>query len=117
MLLVLERSPATFQQVKTALEEGVSPVRILNLIDAAVERTPTSASVISAATYGFDQIRNLVTESEREEFLALVGTVNRQGAPATALKVALFKMANRHHATALLEGTYFDDVRSMVENA
>ena len=67
MLLVLERSPATFQQVKTALEEGVSPVRILNLIDAAVERTPTSASVISAATYGFDQIRNLVTDAERED--------------------------------------------------
>lgn len=117
MLLVLERSPATFQQVKSALDEGVSPVRILNLIDAATERTPTPASVISAATFGFDQIRNLVTHAEREEFLALVGTVNRQAAPPATLKSALYRLANRHHATALLEGTYFDDVRSLVENA
>jgi Protein of unknown function (DUF1722) len=113
-LSVLERSPSLYQDIRTHLEEGARPDTILNLIDAAFDETPTAATIASAATSAFDQMRSLVSHEEREAFLDLLGHVNRHLAKPIELKAALLALAVRHHATALLEGTYFDDVRTLV---
>jgi hypothetical protein len=110
-LSVLECSPKHYQDIRTAIEEGRGVVTILNLIDAALDRAPTTATIVSAATTAFDQIRALVTVEERSEFLLLVGAVNRAATPALAIKRKIFELALKHNAGSLLEGTYFDDVR------
>jgi hypothetical protein len=114
-LSVLECCPKLYHDIRTAIEEGRGVVTILNLIDAALDRTPTTATIVSAATTAFDQIRKLVTPEERQEFLNLVGSVNRAAAPAVDVKRKVFELAVRHHAGSLLEGAYFDDVRHQVE--
>lgn len=114
-LSVLECCPKLYHDIRTALEEGREAVKILNLIDAALDRTPTTATIVSAATAAFDQIRKLVTAEERSDFLLLVGAVNRGASPAIAVKRKVYDLAMRHHAGSLLEGAYFDDVRHVVE--
>jgi hypothetical protein len=111
-LSVLERSPALYQDIRAGIEEGSRAEVILNLIDAALDETPTAATIASAATSAFDQLRTLVTSEEREVFLDLLGKINRHEARPIELKAVLLTFAVRHHATAMLEGNYFDDVRS-----
>jgi Protein of unknown function (DUF1722) len=111
-LSVLERSPARYQDIRAGIQEGSRAERIFNLIDAALDEVPTPATIVSAATSAFDQIRALVSSEEREAFLDLLGQVNRRAATPVDLKTTLLAMAVRHHATALLEATYFDDVRA-----
>jgi hypothetical protein len=109
---VLERSPALYQDIRAGIEEGSRPETILNLIDSALDEVPTPATIASAATLAFDQLRTLVTHQERETFLELLGRVNRNLATPIELKTILLALALRHHASAMLEGTYFDDVRA-----
>jgi hypothetical protein len=111
-LSVLERSPALYQDVRSAIEEGARPDTILNLIDAAMDETPTAATIVSAATSAFDLVRTLLSRDEREAFLDILNQVNQRLAKPVDLKLSLLGMAVRHHATALLEATYFDDVRT-----
>ena len=59
---VLERSPALYQDIRSAIEEGSRPGTILNLIDAALDEVPTPATIVSAATSAFDQIRTLLSQ-------------------------------------------------------
>ena len=87
------------------------------LIDTALERPPSPATIVSAATTAFDEIRALVTPEERAQFLAVVSAVNRGEARPEAAKTRLFGLALRHHADVLLEGSYFDDVRSAQQGA
>jgi hypothetical protein len=110
-LSVLERSPALYQDIRAGIQEGSRAEVILNLIDAALDETPSPATIASAATSAFDQMRALVTNEEREVFLELLGKVNRHEAKPIELKSVLLTFAVRHHATAMLEGTYFDEVR------
>ena len=116
-LAVIERSPALYQEIRCCIDEGKSSVEILNLIDAALDCTPTSATVISAATQAFDSIRSLVSTVERDAFLRLLTDVNRQIIAPLELKKRLHALALTHHATALLEGIYFDDVRGLADDA
>ena len=111
-LSVLERSPALYQDIRSAIEEGGRPERILNLIDAALDREPAPATIVSAATHAFDLLRALLTPDERNAFLEVLNKVNGRSAEPLLLKQTLLGFAVRHHATALLEGTYFDDVRA-----
>jgi hypothetical protein len=113
-LSVLERSPSLYQDIRAAIEEGARPANILNLIDAALDHEPTPATVVSAATQAFDQLRTLLAREERDSFIDLLNGVNRRIATPVDLKARLLTLAIRHHATALLEATYFDDVRTMV---
>jgi hypothetical protein len=110
-LSVLERCPLLYQDIRTSIAEGGRPENILNLIDAAIDRTPTAATIVSAATQAFDLIRTLLTKDERDAFLGLLNEVNLRQAQPLDLKQRLLVLAVRHHATALLEATYFDDVR------
>lgn len=112
-LCVLERSPSLYQDIRAAIEEGSRPENIFNLIDAALDQEPTPATIISAATQAFDQIRTLLTREERDAFIELLNRVNGRIARPVELKTRLLTLAVRHHATALLEATYFDDVRAM----
>jgi hypothetical protein len=111
-LSVLERSPALYQDIRSAIQEGARAERILNLIDAALDRQPTAATIVSAATQAFDLMRALLTREERDGFLELLSGVNGRSVEPVVLKQTLLGLAARHHATALLEGTYFDDVRA-----
>jgi hypothetical protein len=111
-LSVLERAPALYQDIRSAIEEGGRPERILNLIDAALDETPTPATMISAATQAFDLLRALLSREERDRFLEILNKVNGRVERPIALKQTLLALAVKHHATALLEGTYFDDVRA-----
>lgn len=111
-LSVLERSPALYQDIRSAIEEGARPERIFNLIDAALDEAPTAATIVSAATQAFDQIRTLLLREEREAFIEVLNRVNGREAKPFELKARLLSLAVRHHATALLEATYFDDVRA-----
>ena len=112
-LAVLERSPALYQDIRAAIAEGSRAETILNLIDTALDETPTPATIASAATSAFDQLRTLVSQEERNAFLDLLGRVNHRLAKPVELKASLRVLAVRHHATALLEATYFDDVRAL----
>jgi hypothetical protein len=111
-LSVLERCPALYQDIRSAIEEGARPELILNLIDTALDREATAATIVSAATQAFDLIRTLLTREERDAFLGLLGHVNGRQARPVELKLSLLSLAIKHHATALLEATYFDDVRA-----
>jgi len=111
-LSVLERSPALYQDIRSAIEEGARPESIFNLIDAALDEDPSQATIVSAATQAFDQIRTLLGREEREAFIELLNRVNGRDAKPVELKARLLSLAIRHHATALLEATYFDDVRT-----
>jgi hypothetical protein len=111
-LSVLERSPALYQDIRSAIEEGARPESIFNLIDAALDEEPSPATIVSAATQAFDQIRTLLCREEREGFVELLNRVNGRDAKPVELKARLMGLAIRHHATALLEATYFDDVRA-----
>jgi hypothetical protein len=111
-LSVLERSPALYQDIRSAIEEGARPETIFNLIDSALDREPTGATIVSAATQAFDLIRTLLSREERDGFVDLLNQVNGRAAKPLDLKQSLLGLAIRHHATALLEGTYFDDVRT-----
>jgi UV DNA damage endonuclease len=108
---VLERSPALYQDIRSAIEEGSHPALILNLIDAALDEAPTGETIVSAANSAFDLIRTLLSKEERDAFLELLNRVNGHAATPVELKLNLLGLAVRHHATALLEATYFDDVR------
>jgi hypothetical protein len=111
-LSVLERSPALYQDIRSAIEQGARPESIFNLIDAALDEVPTPATLVSAATQAFDQLRTLLVREERDEFIELLNRVNGREAKPVELKAKLMVFAHRHHATALLEATYFDDVRA-----
>jgi UV DNA damage endonuclease len=108
---ILERSPALYQDIRSAIEEGSRPALILNLIDAALDEAPMAETIVSAANSAFDLIRTLLSKEEREAFLELLNRVNGHLATPAELKLNLLGLALRHHATALLEATYFDDVR------
>ena len=116
-LLVLERSPAAYHDIRTAIEEGREAHLVLNMIDVALDQRPTSATVLSAATQAFDAIRKFVTDVETRTVLELLGRVNSEAAPAVELKSLLLTLARKHHATTLLEGTYFDDVREFATDS
>ncbi|HYC78785.1 MAG TPA: DUF1722 domain-containing protein [Planctomycetota bacterium] len=116
-LSVAECCPKLFHDIQTAIDEGRGIVMVMNLIDAALERTPTSATILSAATMAFDQMRARVTAEERAEFLALVSGVNRGALSAVDVKKKAFELAVKHNAGSLLEATYFDDVRRLVEGS
>ncbi len=110
-LAILERSPALFQEIRSAITEGRSPGEVFRLIDVALDRVPTGATIVSAATQAFDLLRQLVATEERDEFLDLLSRVNQNQATPQALKARLFALATQRRATAILDGTYFDDVR------
>ena len=111
-LSVLERCPSLYQDIRSAIQEGARPENIFNLIDAALDLEPTPATIVSAATQAFDLIRTLVTREERDAFLDLLNKVNGRTARPVELKQGLLSLAIRHHATAMLEATYFDDIRT-----
>ncbi len=112
-LLILERSPALYQDIRSAIEEGRPPVHVLNLIDTALDRTSTPATVVTAAMQAFDVLRNQVTTSERDDFVQHLEAVNQQRESPRSLKARLFRLALAHRASAILESSYVDDVREL----
>ena len=114
-LSVLECSPKMYHDVVRWIDEGRGVVAVMNKIDEALDRTPTDAARVTAATAAFDQIRALVPPDRRTEFVELVGQVNRRQQKPAELKRFLFRLALQLNAGSLLESTYFDDVRHMVE--
>jgi hypothetical protein len=116
-LSVLECCPKLYHDIVRWIVEGRGVVAVMNKIDEALDRTPTPAARVTAATAAFDQIRALVPADRRAQFVDLVGKVNRGQAAAPELKRFLYLLAVQLHAGTLLESTYFDDVRAMVERA
>lgn len=114
-LSVLECSPKVYHDIVRWIDEGRGIVWIMNKIDEALDCTPNSATRVTAATTAFDLIRQMVDAGQRDAFLELVGKVNRGQSGAPELKALLFVLAIQVHAGALLEGTYFDDVRHLAE--
>lgn len=106
-----------YHDVVRFIAEGRGVVAVMNKIDEALDRTPTDAARVTAATAAFDQIRALVPPDRRTEFVELVGRVNRRQEKPAELKRFLFRLALQLHAGSLLESTYFDDVRHAVERA
>jgi hypothetical protein len=116
-LSVLECCPKIYHDVVRWIDEGRGVVAVMNKIDEALDRAPTTASQVTAATAAFDRIRTFVDAQQRASFVDLVGRVNRGLAKAGELKALLFDLARRLNANSLLEGTYFDDVRQIAERA
>lgn len=111
--LVLSKSPKNYQLIRTLLNDKRSypVVPFYRLVDEALNTPSDFGHEVNALEHIWGYFKTSASESERKRFEKLLDDFKMTGSSLPSLKNHLYKLAQLHHETYLLQSYYFNALR------
>ena len=109
--LVLERSPAVYQKIRTLLREktGYPATAFYWLLEDAMSKDPEAGNAINAAQHIWGYFKDKASEQEKASFLTYTEECRLGKTDARKLKKILWKLTEKYQEPYLLNSFYFID--------
>ena len=106
---ILERSPQTYQQIRTLLKskDRCSAIPFYRLVESALAQPEDRGRAINALEHVWGYFTKLASLTEQKRYQALRDDYRRADVPLSAVKAHLYRLSQRYRQDYLLGSYYY----------